>query len=100
MDKLKEHEKICEQLNSIYEAKNADYGDSFGEMFHELGIITAVTRIGDKFNRIKNLAKKPTGLQQIKSESISDTLLDMANYCIMTVIEMSEEEDEKLLSNM
>ena len=88
MNKAEKHKAICEHLNDVYVAKNNDYGDSFGDMYRELGIITAVTRIGDKFNRLKSLAKKDE--QCVKDESITDTLLDMANYCIMTVIEMNE----------
>lgn len=30
--------------------------------------------------------------QKVEDESIIDTLLDMANYCIMTVIELENEE--------
>lgn len=88
MNKTQKHEELCKILNDTFKRKNADYGDSFGEMFQELGIITAVTRIGDKFNRLKSLVKKPKKEQMVKDESIRDTLLDMANYCIMTVIEM------------
>lgn len=86
--KADKHRKICEGLNKVYINKNKDYGDSFGDMYRELGIITAVTRIGDKFNRLKSLAKKSNEERCVKDETIRDTLLDMANYCIMTVIEM------------
>lgn len=88
--RYKRHKELCGQLNSTYIAKNHDYGNSFGDMFRELGIITAVTRIGDKYNRIKTLVK--TGKAQVKEESVKDTLLDMANYCIMTVIEMETKQ--------
>lgn len=88
MNKTELHKEICDTLNIVYDSKNRDYGDSFGEMYRDLGIITAVTRIGDKFNRLKSLAKKSDQERCVKDESIRDTLLDMANYCIMTVIEM------------
>lgn len=91
--KYKRHEEICKMLNDTYIRKNKDYGDSFGEMFQELGIITAVTRIGDKYGRLKNLVK--VGERQVKDESLRDTLLDMANYCIMTVMELEIQEREK-----
>jgi len=87
MDKILKHSEISAQLTEIYKAKNHDYGDSFGKMFAELGIITALTRIGDKFERLKTLATKQ---QAVKDESIKDTLTDMANYCIMTLIEMED----------
>ena len=59
-----------------------------------IGIISAITRIADKFNRVKNLAKLPPDRQRVKSESIADTLLDMANYCIMTVIEIENQNKQ------
>lgn len=80
-----EHMKICNELNQIYEKKNHDYGNSFGETYGKLGIISAVTRISDKYNRLANLCR----IEDTKvDESIEDTLIDMANYCIMTVMEM------------
>lgn len=92
--KRERHKQLCEQLSDTYQKKNADYGDSFGETFADLGIISAITRIADKFNRVKNLAKLPPDRQRVKSESITDTLLDMANYCIMTVIEIENQNKQ------
>lgn len=89
MNKIEKHREICEHLNKVYTNKNHDYGDSFGETFKKLGIISAVTRITDKYNRLCNLCIKT---QAVKDESIEDTLLDMANYCIMTIIELEKTE--------
>ena len=80
-DLVVKHKKICEKLNKIYEKKNHDYGDSFGETYNELGIISCVTRMNDKMNRLKTLVKTDN---QVEDESISDTLLDLANYAVMT----------------
>lgn len=88
MDKILEHEKICKELNEIYAKKNADYGNSFGDTFQKLGLISAITRISDKYNRICNLATKNSNEAKVKDETIEDTLKDLANYCIMTLIEM------------
>ena len=88
MDKILEHEKICKELNEIYAKKNADYGNSFGDTFQKLGLISAITRISDKYNRICNLATKNSNETKVKDETIEDTLKDLANYCIMTLIEM------------
>ena len=90
MDKIKKHREICEQLNIIYTKKNHDYGDSFGNTFCKLGIISAITRITDKYNRLCSLCTKP---QMVKDETIEDTLVDMANYCIMTLIELRAKKD-------
>jgi len=82
------HADVCRRLNEIYVAKNQDYGDSFGDMFRKLGIITALTRMGDKLNRLISLSTKPASEQKVLDESIKDTVLDLANYAIMTVMEI------------
>lgn len=84
------HKEVCNLLNEIYEKKNKAYGNSFGDTYKDLGIISAVTRISDKFNRLKTLAKNKDINQG--DESIADTLLDMANYCIMTYMELQNEK--------
>ncbi len=93
MNKIEKHKKICEILNDTYRKKNNDYGDSFGETFSKLGIISAITRLSDKYNRIVSLGTKAE--QMVNDESIKDTLLDMANYCIMTIIELEKDESKE-----
>ena len=89
MNKYEKHLMICEKLNEIYVNKNHDYGNSFWETFRKLGIISAVTRITDKTNRLQSLCRKQ---QKVNDESIRDTLIDLANYAIMTIIELDEEK--------
>ena len=91
--KVARHFEIAKSLNQLYDSKGHDYGDSFGETYQKLGIISALTRISDKYNRLISLATKPEEERKVKDESIQDTLLDMANYCIMTVIEMENNND-------
>ena len=95
MNRVEKHREICEKLNKIYEQKNHDYGNSFGETFEKLGIISAVTRLSDKYNRICSLATKSAEERKVKDESIRDTLLDLANYAIMTMIEMDCEKKKE-----
>ena len=91
MDKKAYHSELCQRLHDIYCLKNAAYGDSFGDTYKKLGIISAVTRITDKYNRLVNLATH----EDVKTgdESIIDTLVDLANYSLMTVMEL-ENKDE------
>ena len=49
-------------------------------------------RLGDKFNRFKTLSRG--GDQKVNDESIRDTLIDLANYAIMTVVEMEVAEHD------
>lgn len=48
--------KITEELTALYEKKNKAYGDAFSHTYERLGLISAVTRINDKNNRLVNLA--------------------------------------------
>lgn len=86
MNKVEQFRNIADGLADLYERKNSDYGDSFGKTFQSLGIISAITRISDKYNRIVSLATNKE--QKVKDEAIEDTLRDMASYCIMTLIEL------------
>lgn len=76
---------ITDQMLDLYARKNEDYGDSFGIGFKEHGDTMAVIRLEDKLRRLKSLVK--TNSQQVKDESIEDTLMDLANYAVMTLIE-------------
>ena len=87
--KAQRHSEITNELKEIYQSKNADYGDAFGETFQKLGIVSAVTRISDKTNRLMSLTQND---RQVEDETLEDTLMDLANYAIMTLIEMESEE--------
>lgn len=88
-DKVTRHKNLCDRLNVIYKEKNADYGDSFHHTFLEEGMAMARIRLSDKLNRFKNLSRNPD-CQKVNDESIKDTLLDLANYALMTVLELEE----------
>lgn len=79
------HADICKEMNEIFVAKNVDYGNSFSETYRKLGLISAVTRISDKTSRLQSLSRREA---MVKGESIRDTLLDLANYAVMTVMEL------------
>ena len=89
-DKLKRHEELCKQIHETFIAKNNDYGDSVHELLEKLGPITLATRLGDKYNRICSLLTKGLDKQLVKSESILDTFLDLANYAIIGYVEMEQ----------
>ena len=86
MTNVEQFRNIAQELGDLYEKKNTAYGNSFSDTYKKLGLISAVTRISDKFNRLCNLATNPD-IDNL-GESIEDTLRDMASYCIMTVMEL------------
>lgn len=85
MGKVDIHKKICEELNALYARKNADYGDSFTRNYNEFGIVYPIMHFQEKLDRLKSLMTKDA---QVADESITDTLMDLANYSIMTLVEM------------
>ena len=89
MNKTEKHKLICNKLNALYEAKNEDYGDSFGKSYKEYGLTMPCIRLEDKLNRLKSLNFSKSAKV---NESIEDTLMDLANYAIMTLIELEGEE--------
>lgn len=74
---------ITNSLTKIYQAKNQDYGNSFEKSLYKFGLVASIIRLSDKMNRIESLSQTKA---KVKDESIEDTLLDLANYAIMTVI--------------
>lgn len=86
VDKLTRHEQICDEIKALYKRKNADYGDSFHKTFVEEGMAMPRIRLTDKLERFKKLTK--SGEQNVNDESVRDTLIDLANYAIMTILEL------------
>lgn len=76
--------ELAQTMCELYEKKNADYGDSFNISLDKYGIIAALTRISDKFNRIENLILNQN--KKVEDEKVEDTLIDLANYAMMTVL--------------
>lgn len=95
--KIELHSRICSSLTALYKRKNHDYGDSFGKSFAEYGMVMPCIRLEDKLNRLKALTRN--GNQQVNDESIDDTLMDLANYAIMTMVErrMADGDDGELM---
>ena len=81
-----EHKKLCDLMHETYIKKNSDYGNSFSDLYDEYGSIISEIHIREKFNRFKQLR---TNESQV-GESIEDTLMDMANYCLLTLLEMKK----------
>lgn len=86
------HATICDELKALYQRKNTDYGDSFHKTFVEEGMAMARIRLSDKMERFKRLTR--SGEQNVKEESVRDTLIDLANYAIMTIVEMERVKND------
>lgn len=95
--KVSIHKSFCDELNLLYSKKNADYGDSYAQLRKRYPNYVCM-RLFDKLNRLDKILQ-PDYECQVKDETIEDTLLDIANYCLMELVErcvdnMEKEEEE------
>jgi transcriptional regulator of heat shock response len=82
------HKQILDEMHDTYKRKNADYGNSFEEQFKEYGLLSVLIRLDDKMRRLKQLSKNEA---QVKDESLRDTLMDLCNYSVMSVMELDKQ---------
>ena len=83
MNRVEQMKSIQEEALSLFERKNADYGDAFANF----GVIGVLIRLNDKIQRCLNISKNNVHLID---ESMRDTLLDMHNYSAMALMLLDE----------
>lgn len=86
MDRLDIYKYIINNLEETYKAKNNDYGNSVADTYEKFGDLSFLVRITDKYNRLLTLCN-PNNEQKVKDEKIDDTILDLANYCLLWLVE-------------
>lgn len=91
MDKVKEFRRIVNEMADLYEKKNANYGDSFGKLYKDLGPIAGLVPLHNKLDRITNLVKGGKN----DFESLEDSFKDLACYTVMNILAIMEAEDQK-----
>ena len=94
MNKVQEFRNIVNKMANTYEKKNSNYGDSFGKLFDELGAVSGLVPLYNKLHRATSLINGDTN----HYESLEDTLIDMACYAIMNVIEMRNKKEQECKS--
>ena len=85
-DRFKE---ITDKMFETFKAKNHDYGSSFSNLFKECGMTYAYGHMAEKLERINSLRKNEA---KVKGESMKDSLYDLANYAILTIMELEKTE--------
>lgn len=99
IDPLGQHKEYFDLIKHIivtFKKKNNDYAGSDAQDFmknfarcENFGIDMVsgiITRMSDKITRMENLFRLRD--QQVKDESLEDTILDLANYCLLLVVAM------------
>lgn len=92
MDKIERHKELLDNLHTLYVTKNHDYGDSVHDTYIKYGITSFLVRLEDKLNRARTISGKE---QLVKDEKLVDTLLDMANYAILAVLELEGDNNNE-----
>ena len=84
VDRFKE---ITDKMFETFKAKNHDYGSSFSNLFKECGMTYAYGHMAEKLKRVKSLMSDEA---KVNGESMRDSLLDLANYAILTIMELDK----------
>lgn len=82
---MEEMYKLIEYNLKVFAAKQLDYGPSNISMNgnDRLALLGIAIRGNDKIQRILNLLSEG---REPKNESLEDSFLDLANYCLMACI--------------
>lgn len=91
MNKADLFKTLCNEISSMYERKNNDYGDSCHKTYEKLGMVSYAVMLNHKLNRFESLCVFNKE-QKVNDESAKDTLLDMASYCIQAAMELVNEQ--------
>lgn len=83
---------IVNEMADLYEKKNSNYGDSFGQLFEELGPTAGLVPLWNKLHRATSLIKG----NKNNFESLEDTFKDLACYAIMNLIEMEAQKNKEI----
>lgn len=86
------HSKLLEEMHETYLKKNADYGNSFEESLDKHGPIAALIQMDHKMNRLNNLVR-PDNSMMVTEESLMDTVMDLANYAVMTGVWLEKQRE-------
>jgi hypothetical protein len=84
--------KYTQHMREIFAKKRHDYGPSTEETFNKFGMVSMIVRMQDKLNRLYTLSKSN---DRAVDESIEDTLLDLANYAVITLLEIGKHKMQK-----
>ena len=75
---------ILLEMRELYDKKNHDYGNSFQTLFDKIGMPYAYGHMAEKLERVYSLMSKEGKVE----ESMRDSIIDLANYCVLTIIEL------------
>ena len=99
---FKFHVACMDKMIEITRKKNHDYTGASDDPFANFRLVEHagiaktevgfLTRMSDKMSRINSFVQKGTLL--VEDESVQDTLMDLANYCVLMAGYIKSQKDE------
>lgn len=96
MTDIERFNKITTTMANLYAKKNSNYGNSFEKLYNDLGPVAGLVPLHNKLDRLTNLVKGGKN----DFESLEDTLIDLANYAIMNIIELQKAQELRDSNNV
>lgn len=85
------HQELLDYIHKLYVTKNKDYGSSVHDTYTKYGFTSYLVRLEDKLNRARIISREEA---EVSDEKLEDTLLDLANYAILAVMELQGGNNE------
>lgn len=92
MNRIEEFRRLVNDMADLYEKKNQNYGNSFGKLYQDLGPVAGLVPLHNKLDRLTYLITHSDDDNHY--ESIEDTLMDLANYAVMNLVERHMQKSE------
>lgn len=90
---VEQFKALTSEMIATYSRKNRDYGNSFDRMCKEYGNTYPIIHLDEKLARIKSILL--SGDNAVKDETAIDSLLDLACYSLMTIMELQEQQEPR-----
>lgn len=87
--------QITDEMVQLYQRKNSDYGNSIHDTYKKYGAVAYLVRMEDKINRVRSLTSDCLWESLVEDEKIKDTLIDLANYSILMLLDLEGENNDK-----
>lgn len=88
--------ETCDELCDTLKAKNSNYGDTANSAPYFVPWLepdqAILIRMSDKVSRLRTLLTKE---QDKVGESVRDTVKDLAGYCVLLLIELDKNEENR-----
>jgi len=91
-EEVKMFSDLTKEMANTFAKKRADYGQTTTETYDKFGPVSMLTRMHDKMGRLDNLLGKSA--DNLVGEKVEDTLLDLANYALITILELRKHETQ------